>query len=98
MVRKGRYKYIHYVGFDPELFDLQADPEELHNVANDPKYTDIRAELYAALCNLLEPDDVNARANAAQVALVESRGGPEAVLAKLVTDKSYTPVPGELIN
>lgn len=98
MVRKGRYKYIHYVGFDPELFDLQADPEELHNVANDPKYTDIRAELYAALCNLLDPDDVNARANAAQVALVESRGGPEAVLAKLVTDKSYTPVPGELIN
>ena len=33
MVRKGRWKLIHYVGFEPELFDLAADPEELVNLA-----------------------------------------------------------------
>ena len=98
MVRKGRYKYIHYVGYEPELFDLQDDPEEMRNVADDPNYADARAALYAELCNMLDPDAVDASANAAQVALVESRGGPEAVLARLVTDKSYTPVPGELIS
>src|SRR5690606_18676501 len=29
MLRKGRWKYHYYVGFRPELFDLENDPEEL---------------------------------------------------------------------
>lgn len=29
MIRKGRWKYIHYVRFAPELFDLESDPEEV---------------------------------------------------------------------
>src|SRR5262249_49946440 len=28
MLRKGRWKYIHYVGYQPQLFDLEADPGE----------------------------------------------------------------------
>ena len=30
MLRRGRFKYIHYTGFAPELFDLEDDPEELN--------------------------------------------------------------------
>ena len=33
MLRKGRFKLIHYVGFAPELFDLNTDPEEMTNLA-----------------------------------------------------------------
>jgi choline-sulfatase len=33
MLRRGRFKYIHYLGFPPELFDLDADPEELSDLA-----------------------------------------------------------------
>jgi len=35
MIRKGKYKYIHYVEYAPELFDQQADPEEDMKQATD---------------------------------------------------------------
>ena len=38
MLRRGRYKYHYYVGFDPELFDLNTDPEEERNLAPYPEY------------------------------------------------------------
>ena len=37
MLRKGRWKLIHYVGFADELFNLESDPEELHNLAPQPE-------------------------------------------------------------
>ena len=39
------FKYV-YNGFDnDELYDLRTDPHEMHNLANDPAYTDIKHEL-----------------------------------------------------
>ena len=35
MLRRGRYKYHYYVGFEPELFDLELDPEETTDLAGD---------------------------------------------------------------
>ncbi len=40
-VRDSRYKYIRYVESDPlceELYDLEKDPDEAHNLANDPAH------------------------------------------------------------
>jgi len=54
-LRQGRYKYIRTLveGEIEELYDLQADPEELTNLAIDPKYkavlVDYRARLIAEL-------------------------------------------------
>ena len=31
MLRERRYKYVHYAAYRPQLFDLENDPEELHN-------------------------------------------------------------------
>ena len=33
MVRFGRYKYVHYDGYRPQLFDLDADPMETRDLA-----------------------------------------------------------------
>ena len=49
MLRKGRWKLNHYVGFAPELFDLENDPEELTDIGTDPAYGDVLAEMTAAL-------------------------------------------------
>ena len=38
MLRFGKWKYCHYVGAPPQLFDLDADPEELVDVASDPRF------------------------------------------------------------
>lgn len=50
-IRTDRYKYIQYHGVwdTEELFDLQADPQELTNLVTDPDHTDTLVELRAQL-------------------------------------------------
>lgn len=43
MLRGARYKYIHYWGFPPQLFDMQDDPQELRDLAPDPACADLCA-------------------------------------------------------
>jgi arylsulfatase A-like enzyme len=46
MVRDGRYKYIHWSsGMRPQLFDLEADPDEFHDLGDDPALTGTRAAM-----------------------------------------------------
>jgi choline-sulfatase len=93
MIRKGKYKYIHYVGYEPELFDLEADPEELESLAADPAYKTVVDDYHAILCGIVDPDAADEAAYAAQTALVDANGGREA----LITRGKYegTPAPGE---
>ena len=54
-VRTKRFKLICYYRVKEwELFDLEKDPEEYHNVYNDPKYATIREELTKELWRLKE--------------------------------------------
>ena len=79
MLAQGRYKYHHYVGFRPELFDLEADPEELHDLAGDVRYQPVLAQFEALLRGRLDPEAVDRRAKDDQNALVAAHGGPDAV-------------------
>ena len=38
MIRRGRWKYIHCDRDPPQLYDLEADPRELSNLAGDPAH------------------------------------------------------------
>ncbi|MFT5787127.1 MAG: arylsulfatase A-like enzyme, partial [Ascidiaceihabitans sp.] len=52
MVFDGRYKMMHAMGgFRPMLFDLQADPEELHDLAKGDEHDAIFDEMYTHLAH-----------------------------------------------
>ena len=44
MVRSERWKYLAYDGFRPQLFDLENDPQELHDLGADPALAAVREE------------------------------------------------------
>jgi choline-sulfatase len=90
MLRWGRYKYIHHAAFPPQLFDLESDPEELHDVAAEagPALSRCREVLYA----MLDPAAVDARAKARQQALIAHYGGRETILNSAALG-GYTPAP-----
>lgn len=39
-IRGERFKYVHFAHLAPLLFDMQADPHEMNNLAADPAYRD----------------------------------------------------------
>ena len=53
MIRTERWKYILYEGYPSQLFDLENDPDEFHDLAGDPAHAktcaDMRERLFAWL-------------------------------------------------
>lgn len=80
MVRQGRWAYHHYVGFAPELFDVEADPGQTCNLAGGRGLADVQAHLAAVLREMLDPEATDQRAKRDQNALVARMGGREAAL------------------
>ena len=78
MIRHERFKYVHYPGFAPELFDLAADPDEVRNLGEVAEAAPIRRACEARLRALLDPDAVNAQAFADQRRRLEALGGARA--------------------
>ena len=92
MIRHGRYKYVHYVGLPPMLFDLQADPYERSDLGRNAQYASVIAECEAVLRNVVDPDTANRNAHADQSAAIEKNGGKQAILGKGTF--RYSPPPG----
>jgi choline-sulfatase len=93
MVRHGRWKYVHYVGAPPQLFDLAGDPLELHDLAGDGAHGARLRAMEGRLREVVDPDDADARARADQLRVIERFGGKGALIARGAFDNS--PVPGE---
>ena len=68
MLKQGDYKLCHYVGSQPQLFDVKTDPLENIDLAQKPEYADVREELENVLYGIADPDVVDARAKANQAA------------------------------
>jgi arylsulfatase A-like enzyme len=49
MVRTARWKYVHFERFGPQLFDLEADPNELNDLGRVAQYERVREEMRARL-------------------------------------------------
>lgn len=93
MVRFGRYKYVHYHGYRPQLFDLSADPMETRDLALEPGNEALLAEGLRRLRAICDPAAVSERAFADQRRRIEALGGREKVAA--MGSYPYTPAPGE---
>ncbi len=68
MLKRGNYKLCHYVGSQPQLFNVDIDPLENDDLALNPEYTEIRSELENTLNTIVDPDLEDARAKANQEA------------------------------
>jgi choline-sulfatase len=92
MIRRGRCKYVHYVGMPPMLFDLEADPGERHDLGRDPAAASMIADCEAALRRIVDPEAVHSLAMADQREKIAEHGGKEAILKKGTF--RYSPPPG----
>jgi choline-sulfatase len=93
MLRRGDFKLIYYVGYDPELFDLKNDAEETTDLAADPDYAETLRDLQAALRAIVNPEKADRMAKDDQNALIESFGGRDKALT--TGTPGATPVPGQ---
>ena len=97
MVRWQDWKYVHYVGHPPQLFDLAADPHELQDRApeagSDSSVAAALAEGERRLRSICDPEAINRACFLDQKRRIEALGGEEAVLAGYVFN--HTPTPAE---
>jgi choline-sulfatase len=92
MIRKGPFKYVYYAGMPPQLFDLDADPQEARDLAAEPGYRGLLAQCEWELRRVVDPDAADALAKADQAARIAAFGGREAILAR--GSFGYSPTPG----
>ena len=55
MLVNKKYKYIYYERDRPSLFDMEADPKELNDLALNPSYSEIIKKFEAELNTILDP-------------------------------------------
>jgi len=93
MIRRGRYKYVFYIGYPSQLFDLDADPDEIHDLIPGGQHHELAADLERQLRSLLDLEAIDAQAKADQQTLVDRHGGRASVIQRGAFTNS--PVPGE---
>lgn len=91
-IRVGKFKYVHYANYPPQLFDLAADPEEARDLSAEPQFSEALADCEVRLRLLLSPEEVDARAKKRQAEQLQRNGGREAVIAR--GDLGFSPPPG----
>jgi choline-sulfatase len=93
MVRIGKWKYIHYPGYAPQLFDLEHDVLENNDLGESLEHEDIRDQCEAALRKIVDIEAVNMLAFADQKVRIEQFGGVDQIRAR--GSYGYSPPPGE---
>ena len=91
MLREGRWKYIAYPGFAPQLFDMESDPFEVNDLGLTAEYASIRERLHDRMCKeFADPEIINENAFADQAQRIEELGGIDGIYQRENYD--HTPV------
>lgn len=97
MIRWNGWKYVYYVGYPPQLFNLDADPNELtdlaENINKDPIIEAALKEGENRLRKICDPEKINSQCFADQKRRIEELGGREACMNSYKFN--HTPTPAE---
>jgi choline-sulfatase len=80
------------VGYEPELFDMAADPGQTLDLSAQDSYRGIREHMVSLLLDKLDPFATDQRAKADQDVLIKRFGGREAALGKGPVGASPAPL------
>ena len=92
MLKKGNYKYVHYVGERPQLFNLEEDPDEINDLAENQAYADICKELELRLYEIADVEELEVQSKKAQKKLLDAHGGEKEFL-KNFKPALFSPIP-----
>jgi choline-sulfatase len=90
MLRDEQHKYVHYEGYEPQIFDMAEDPGETRDIAALVSPSQ-RRRLRDALFEICRPDLVNRQAFSDQAARIAELGGADAIMN--AASFHFTPVP-----
>lgn len=77
MIADKRWKFMHAEGFRPVLFDMKSDPEEYHDLGEDPEHVDIISMMYERLGQWARR--MSQRTTMPDLRIMASRGKTESV-------------------
>ena len=93
MIRKGRFKYVYYAGMPPQLFDLEADPQETPRSGARARLSRARRRLRDGVApGRRSRSGRRAGAKPTRRARIAAFGGREAILKR--GSFGYSPAPG----
>ena len=95
-LRKGRHKLIYHVDMPRQLFDLEADPLEERDLLLEEGHSAIADRLESELRTIVDPEAIEKKAKADQLAHAERFGGVEEVAKAGVF--SASPIPGKQVD
>ena len=92
MLRNGNLKLIYHVGMAPQLFDLEVDPDEAHDLVDEGRDSGRAEALIKKLRSICDPEEVDRRAKADQRRMAEYWGGADKL--RDAEQIVFTPPPG----
>jgi choline-sulfatase len=95
-LREGDHKLIYHVDMPNQLFDLASDPREERDLLAGGTSHPAAAELERKLRNIVDPEAVNARGKAEQLAHMDKFGGLDQIRKAGVF--SVSPIPGKAVQ
>lgn len=96
LIRDGNWKLIYHVNMPNQLFDLASDPDEANDLLANKSSHPKEAELVALLRERIDPEAMDARSKADQLARIEALGGYDVVRG--AGSIAASPVPGKEVN
>lgn len=96
LIRQGDWKLIYHVDMPNQLFNLATDPDEAIDLLAGGNTHPKEAELSALLCEMVNPEELNALSKADQLARIDELGGYDAV--RNSGSIAASPIPGKKVN